>query len=53
MTIAITGATGQIGREIAFFLQHRNIRNQLLVRNLEAASFLQHQSSKIVAFDFN
>jgi len=51
--VAVTGATGQIGRALASCLQRKNIRNQLLVRDYEKASFLQHNLSKIIAFDFN
>jgi uncharacterized protein YbjT (DUF2867 family) len=53
MKIAITGATGQVGKELAFLLQEENTANQLLVRNPERAAFLQHKTSRIVPFDFN
>lgn len=53
MRIAITGATGQVGKELALLLQNANITNQLLIRNPGKAVHLHHQSSRIVNFDFN
>ncbi len=53
MRVAITGASGQVGRELAFLLQRENRPTQLLARDPTSASFLQHDSSRIVAFDFN
>jgi uncharacterized protein YbjT (DUF2867 family) len=53
MKIAVVGAKGQIGRELAFLLQRANMPNLLLAREPIVASFLQHKSSTIIAFDFN
>ena len=52
MTIAVTGARGQVGREAAFLLQRKKIPNRLLVRDPKQAAFLQHESSRLAAFDF-
>ena len=51
-TIAVTGATGQVGRELVRYLQQNNIDNRLLVRDLKKASLLAHPSSRLVSFDY-
>ena len=51
--IAVTGATGQVGKELVRCLQKKKISNRLLVRDPKKASIQSHPSSTIVSFDFN
>lgn len=48
MRIAITGARGQVGRDLAFLMQKENTLSQLLVRDPSAAL-----CEKIKIFDIN
>jgi len=51
--IAVTGATGQVGRELARYLQENKLENRLLVRNPERVLLHSHEPSTAVQFDFN
>lgn len=51
--IAVTGATGQVGRELARYLHEKKLDYRLLVRNPQRASLHSLELSKTIQFDFN